>query len=300
MSAPVLVDTSRDIPTVASLVRMGRQRLREAGIETAEREIYWMLEAVLGLAPLTARLEGGRPVDPMAAAQLVQLVTRRAAHEPLQYILGTQEFFGREFRVSPAVLIPRPETELLVREVLTGVPADHTGVIVDVGTGSGCLAVTLAVERPQASVWAIDLSRAALEVAQGNAEPYGVRARVTWLEGDLLAPLSGRGLERAVSVIVANAPYIPDAELDRLQPEVLHYEPRLALAGGPDGLALVRRVIAEATPYLAPGGLLALEVGIGQAEAVCGELALTGAFAPGVIRVDEGGIDRVVAATRVR
>ncbi len=289
------------VPGMASVGRclsQGRRILAQAGIETAAQEAVWILQAVLCLSPLELRLNGHRSLNAGESARLSELFARRAAREPLQYLLGSQEFCGYPFEVTPSVLIPRPETELLVQEVVQQRPSDHNGVIVDVGTGSGCLAVTLALRFSQAQLIAVDLSPAALEVAKRNAARYLVKDRIEWLEGDLLTPLAGRRGRNAVSVIVANPPYIPDEELDRLQPEVARYEPRLALAGGVDGLQVHRRLIAQAGDLLASGGLLVMEVGMGQAEAVLGEVRASGRFQAGNMRTDQAGIERVVTAIR--
>lgn len=289
------------VPGMASVGRclsQGRRILAQAGIETAAQEAVWILQAVLCLSPLELRLNGHRSLNAGESARLSELFARRAAREPLQYLLGSQEFCGYQFEVTPSVLIPRPETELLVQEVVQQRPSDHNGVIVDVGTGSGCLAVTLALRFSQAQLIAVDLSPAALEVAKRNAARYLVKDRIEWLEGDLLTPLAGRRGRNAVSVIVANPPYIPDEELDRLQPEVARYEPRLALAGGVDGLQVHRRLIAQAGDLLASGGLLVMEVGMGQAEAVLGEVRASGRFQAGNMRTDQAGIERVVTAIR--
>lgn len=289
------------VPGMASVGRclsQGRRILAQAGIETAAQEAVWILQAVLCLSPLELRLNGHRSLNAGESARLSELFARRAAREPLQYLLGSQEFCGYQFEVTPSVLIPRPETELLVQEVVQQRPSDHNGVIVDVGTGSGCLAVTLALRFSQAQLIAVDLSPAALEVAKRNAARYLVKDRIEWLEGDLLTPLAGRRGRNAVSVIVANPPYIRDEELDRLQPEVARYEPRLALAGGVDGLQVHRRLIAQAGDLLASGGLLVMEVGMGQAEAVLGEVRASGRFQAGNMRTDQAGIERVVTAIR--
>lgn len=289
------------VPGMASVGRclsQGRRILAQAGIETAAQEAVWILQAVLCLSPLELRLNGHRSLNAGESARLSELFARRAAREPLQYLLGSQEFCGYPFEVTPSVLIPRPETELLVQEVVQQRPSDHNGVIVDVGTGSGCLAVTLALRFSQAQLIAVDLSPAALEVAKRNAARYLVKDRIEWLEGDLLTPLAGRRGRNAVSVIVANPPYIPDEELDRLQPEVARYEPRLALAGGVDGLQVHRRLIAQAGDLLSNEGLLVMEVGMGQADTVLGEVRASGRFQAGNMRTDQAGIERVVTAIR--
>jgi release factor glutamine methyltransferase len=188
------------------------------------------------------------------------LVERRLAREPVAYIIGHREFWGLEFEVSPAVLIPRPETELIVEEALAAMPArDAVGRIVDVGTGSGCLAVALAIEFSSATVIATDSSAAALEVAQRNSARHNVSNRISLVHADLL-----HGVRGSANLIVSNPPYLRDADAPHVQPEVVRYEPPSALFAGADGLDLVRRLFDEAPSYIAPDGRLIVEFGLGQ------------------------------------
>lgn len=298
MSVAARVTAQPTSATIGSIAADGVRQLSAAGIDSAAQEIWWLLEHVLGAPPLSLRVQADRLLNPDEQAQITALVQRRVAREPLQYLLGTQEFCGRPFQVTPAVLIPRPETEGLVHAVRARLAESHRGLLVDVGTGSGCLAVTLALAYPASAVAAIDISPAALAVAKRNAAHHGVADRITWYEGDLLAPLAQADMRHAVSVIVANPPYIPDAELDRLQPEVARYEPRRALAGGVDGLAAYRRLIPDAVAYLAIGGILAMEVGMGQAQAIRQMVSESGHYDPAVILPDEAGIERLVIAVK--
>lgn len=284
--------------TYGTLVREGRALLSDAGITNAAQEARWLLERALDTTGLRLRLESGNPVSAEVRHRAWALVTRRAAGEPLQYLLGTQEFCGLEFEVEPAVLIPRPETELLVREMAERLarPVGHDAPLVaDIGTGSGCIAVALADALPNATIYATDLSADALDVARRNVRRHGVAERVRLLEGDLLAPLAGLGLEGRLAAVLSNPPYVPSGDLPRLQREVQR-EPRLALDGGPDGLAFYRRLLREATPYLAPGGTLMVEVGQGQAVSVCRLADESGDYASVKVRLDEAGIERVVSA----
>lgn len=187
-----------------------------------------------------------------------RLLMRRAVHEPMQYILGKQEFFGLPFAVTPDVLIPRPETEHLVEALLARVAKGAPLRIADVGTGSGALAVSLAHSLPHAQLTAVDVSSAALHIAQRNAEANGVAERIRFLESDLLAAVkSGR-----FDAIVSNPPYVADSEI--LEPQVRDYEPATALFSGPTGLEIYKRLIPQAERFLAPGGWLLLEIGHGQ------------------------------------
>jgi release factor glutamine methyltransferase len=213
------------------------------------------------------------------------LVRRRASGYPLPYLTGRVEFYGLEFEVTPDVLIPRPETETLVELALARRPA----TVADVGTGSGCIAVALAVHLPEAAVCAIEISPAALAVAQRNAERHGVVERVRFLVGDVLNPRPG-----PVDLIVSNPPYIPTSTCASLPTSVRDHEPRLALDGGPDGLAIVRQLLTQAPAILNPGGGILIEIGAGQGEAAS-HLAHT-LFPRATVRVhpDLAGRDRVL------
>ena len=203
------------------------------------------------------------PVEPEAAARYRSLVLRRAGREPLQHLTGSQEFWSLAFKVSPAVLIPRPETEGILEAFfrLNRVPGP---VVLDIGTGSGCLAVVVAREVPGARVFACDISEGALRVARDNATTHGVAGRIDFRQGDLFGPLRGGGLEGGVDFVLSNPPYVREDELPRLMPEVRDHEPAGALVAGPDGLAVHRRLAGEAAAFLKPGGHLIAECGLGQ------------------------------------
>ena len=282
------------ITTLNALLREGAAMLAASGAENAAREAAWLLEAGLGRTPLELCLNGRMPVAPEERARVLDLLSRRANREPLQYILGTQEFCGLEFLVEAGVLIPRPETELLVGEVVRCARRLPGPIIADIGTGSGCIAVALAKALPTARLFATDCSSPALRVGLQNAERHGVQDRVRFLRGDLLEPLGRVGMEGQVSVLVSNPPYIPDGQLELLQPEVGDYEPRVALSGGPDGLAMYRRLLQDAALFVKPGGFLVMEVGQGQAQPVCQMASKLDGY--GGIRTleDNAGIERVV------
>ena len=228
---------------------------------TAVPDATVLLMHALGLdrAGLIAHPE--RSLTREQLADIQRLVERRLRFEPIQYILGIQEFYGLELKVSPAVLIPRPETEILVEAVLTRLPHDSPVRIVDIGTGSGAIAIALAVGLRQAHVTALDLSPAALEVACENAAMHGVAGRVRFLESDLLAAVAG---EPKLDAIVSNPPYIPDSDAPTLHTQVREFEPKMALFAGVEGLDIYARLIPEAARLLKPGGLLAMEIGYGQ------------------------------------
>ena len=222
------------------------------------------------------------------------LVARRVRREPMAYIRGTQEFYGREFLVGPGVLIPRPETELIVDEAKAAAMGRRTPRIADIGTGSGCLAVTLALELPSAQVTATDISADALTIARGNAAAHQVAGRVSFVETSYLTGIAG-----AFDVIVSNPPYVRDLDAPTLAPEVRDHEPREALFGGDDGLRDIRAIVQSATTALKPGGVLVMEIGMGQAKAVTGVLTAAGLGAELTLRHDLQGIPRVAVAQRL-
>lgn len=282
----------------SQLYRDAVDTLTQAGISNARHEAQWILEHALGVTPLQFHTNPDAPVDTPKCRQADALVQRRALREPLQYVLGTQEFLGLDFLVRPEVLIPRPETELLVEETLSLLCSESRPVILDVGTGSGCLAISLAVNLPQAVIIASDKSVAALHLARMNAMRHGVSQRILWVAGDLLSHLLSGGLVGKVTAIIANLPYISHEEWDHLSPDVKDFEPRLALDGGPDGLDLYRRLLNEAPGVLSSEGFMVMEVGSGQAELLCREPSLMQAFKILKVRPDGQGIPRVVCVQR--
>jgi release factor glutamine methyltransferase len=300
MEALMIQGSQEEEVTVTSLLSAGQTMLEQAGVENPVQETVWLLEAALAATSLSLRLNPHRPVSPVEWTQALDLFVRRANREPLQYLLGTQEFCGLEFEVSHAVLIPRPETELLLNEAVRFLKSGHAANVVDVGTGSGCLAVALAKAVPSASVYAVDCSGAAIEVADRNIRRHHVEDQVQCHCGDLFTALDGLSLESRVNVVMSNPPYIPDTEWSGLQPEVKLFEPRIALGGGPDGMVVHRRLLQESWKFLVPGGLLAMEVGQGEADRVRGYASQLGQYMNIRFRQDAAGIDRVVCAERAR
>jgi release factor glutamine methyltransferase len=205
-----------------------------------------------------------RELAPTQLAAYEAAITRRLTNEPIQYITGTQEFYGLPFHVTPAVLIPRPETELLVEAVLKHLPVNDYLRIADIGTGSGILAITLAIHLPHTQITALDISPEALAIARHNAETHQVADRIHFIESDLLSAIP-RG---AFDAIVSNPPYVPTTDRQTLHPQVRDHEPAQALFAGPVGLDIYTRLIPQARDVLIPGGLLALEIGHGQSEAI--------------------------------
>jgi len=251
--------------TINARVAAARQRLRDAGLSVLESDLSARLLAGHVLGWSTERLlvdgSGGEPPD--FSDRFEELVSRRAAREPLHYIVGHREFWGLDFEVTPAVLIPRPETELLVEAALARIPSAAAATVADLCTGCGCVAIAMAHERPHARVIATDISEEALSVARRNAERLGVADRVEILQGDLLDPF-----DTVCDVILANPPYVVLGARSALQPEVRDHEPGVALFGGDDGLRLVDRLIREAPSRIRPGGWLIFEFGFGQDEHV--------------------------------
>ena len=253
----------------------------------ARRDAELLLLHATGLSRAALLTHPDRELTAAQSADYRDAVKRRAQQEPIQYIMGVQEFFGRPFRVSPAVLIPRPETEHLVEVVLALRPAPQR--ILDVGTGSGILAITLALELPDAIVVATDISTAALVVARANAATLGAEKRIRFVESDLFASIAAQRFD----CIVSNPPYVPSGEA--LAPQVSRYEPAFALFAGVDGLEIHRRLIPQAAAALEPGGHLLLEIGYGQ-RAVIEALLMASAFRQVRFVDDLQGIPRVALA----
>jgi len=265
--------------------------LAARGIDAARLEAEVLLADALGTD--RAHLYSERTVPEPARTRFAASLDRRGRREPLQHIRGRQEFFSRDFAVDPRVLIPRSETEEVVDTVLRRLRRVERPSILDVGTGSGVIAVTLALELPGARVCATDVSAAALEVAKANAERLGVGDRIAFRRGDLALPFAG---ERFAAV-VSNPPYVPSGELAMLAPEVRDHEPRVALDGGPDGLDAYRGLAACVADVLTERGELVAEIGFGQCAAVRDLFARTGATVVEVA-LDLSGIERVVVVRR--
>jgi release factor glutamine methyltransferase len=233
----------------------------------AHRDAELLLLDTLKISRVTLLAHPDREITREQMALYEDAIARRLRHEPIQYITGQQEFYGLLLKVTPAVLIPRPETEHLVEEVLRLLPKNEPLRIVDIGTGSGAIAIALAVHLPHAEITAVDISSAALAVATANATEHGIAPRICFLESDLLAALPEAALH-TFDAIVSNPPYIPERDRNSLHPEVRDHEPATALFAGETGLDLYRRLIPEAYSLLKRNGLLALEIGHGQQDAL--------------------------------
>jgi release factor glutamine methyltransferase len=250
--------------SIGSAVREGAQRLSEAGVAEPRREAVSLLAYALNRDRSFVIAHADDGLNDYECGAFRSLIARRAGGEPLQYITGQQEFFKLVFEVTPAVLIPRPETELIIEVALELLGDDPQPYLADIGTGSGCISITILHELSAARAVATDVSTAALRVAQRNAERHGVTDRLAVLESDCFSALNATP---PFSLIASNPPYVSDDELESLQREV-NCEPRAALAGGPDGLSVIRRLLLEAPHFLRPGGYFVFEIGFGQGEAV--------------------------------
>jgi len=272
--------------------RSAAKALAAAGIEEPLLEAEVLLRHVLGLdrAAFFSRLD--EPLDEAAARSYEGALARRLAREPTAYITGHKEFYGLDLAVSPDALIPRPETELLVERALAAIEADAAPLVVDVGAGCGAIAVALAVNHPGVRVVAVDVSRPALALAARNAKAFGVAARVAAVQGDLLACIGG-----ACRVIVANLPYVRSGDWDALAPEIRLNEPRLALDGGPDGLAVIRRLLEQAAPFVEKGCLLLAEIGDDQGAAAAAAARAAMPAARVSVEPDAAGRDRMLVVS---
>ena len=312
---------------IRAALKEGMAQLRAAQIPSHTLATELLLMHALGRDRAWMYSHPEEPLDPAAAEKFLALIARRAAGEPVQYLTGKQEFWGLEFEVTPAVLIPRPETEHVMEVALarlgergikihmdTGAPRE-TLRVADVGTGSGCLAVALAWELPHAQVFATDISAAALDVARRNAARHGVAARIHFLQCDLLTGLEqidscSEGARPAApasaanghsfDLIVSNPPYIARSEAAHLQREVRDHEPHSALFGGPTGVEIYQRLIDQARGLLRDRGILVLELGHDSAEHVRGIFHAQAAWTKVAITMDLAGIPRVLAAERSR
>jgi release factor glutamine methyltransferase len=261
-------------PTALVLLREGTATLEAVALPGARRDAEWLLAAVLGVGRFEVYLAPARELSSDESRRYLALVERRAAGEPLQHLLGFEDFHGLRLAVSPDALIPRPETEGLVDWAVEVVGEKTNALVADVGTGSGAIACAIAARRTGVRLLALDCSPAALLVAAKNVRALGLSDQVSLLAGDLVAPLAAQGI--SADLIVANLPYLPTALIPSLPAEVSVREPRLALDGGADGMALLRRLVADAPGVLAPGGSLLMEIGEEQAGPLASLMAAEG------------------------
>lgn len=274
--------------TIKKVLEWTKPFLQNKGVENARLESEWMLAGVTGLDRVGLYVSYDKPLTDVELSEFRAMVARRAKREPLQHILGTQEFFGLEFQVTPAVLIPRHDTETVVLSAMG--KAKGAKSVLDIGTGSGCIAIALARNLDGAIVTAVDLSAEALAVARQNATLNNVS--VDFRMGSLFEPVANDRFD----LIVSNPPYIAAPDISSLQEEVRSYEPLMALDGGPDGMDFYREISSRASGHLNPGGSLILEVGIGQFDAVRTLMAEAG-FSDIFTHKDSCGIERVVGGS---
>jgi release factor glutamine methyltransferase len=294
---PEIVHTSA-LPAVRDVLRRGTEFLCGVGVESARVDAELLLCHVLGWSKEKLWLNQKGSLKATQRELFDQALRRRAQREPLAYITGVREFWSLDLLVSPAVLVPRPETELLVEIALRLVKsirvADSKLRILDLGTGSGAIAVSLARESENVEVWATDLAPEALKVAEANAVRHGVRERVRFREGDLFEPL--KEFENSFAMIVSNPPYVRRSEMKDLPPDVRDWEPMSALDGGPDGLAFYQRIIEQGHVFLRDGGSMLLEIAADMANEVSELFEKIGRYSPVDIHRDYAGKNRVAAA----
>ena len=282
--------------TIKTILNWTKQHLEKKGVENPRLDAEVLLCAVLKCQRVKLYLDFDYPLSKEEKALMRTYVERRANFEPLAYIIGERAFMRNSFKVTPATLIPRPETELLVEALTKAAPylrAEGDVKILDIGTGSGAIIVSLLDYLPKAVGVGVDISNDALAVAKENAERIGVKDRVAFRQSDVFSNVP---IEKKFDIIVSNPPYIPAGDIADLDKDV-QKEPRGALDGGADGLDFYRRICAEAAEHLAEDGLLAFEIGINQSEAVC-KLCLEHGFKKAVVRKDYAGIDRMVFALK--
>jgi release factor glutamine methyltransferase len=278
----------QEVWTTLKVLTWTKEFLLAKGVVNARLEAEWLLCAVTGLDRVGLYLQYDKPLIESELAEYRAKVVRRAKREPLQHILGSQEFCGLDYEVTADVLVPRHDTEILVSEAFMRHP--DAASILDIGTGSGCIAVALQKLFTKAAVTATDISEAALTVARRNAERHGVD--IEFLAGSLFVPVAGHRYD----LVVSNPPYIPSADIESLDQEVRDYDPRSALDGGKDGLDIYRVLIPSSVDFLNPGGWLLVEVGIGQAGEVVRLFRNSGGFREPVVTCDHGRIERTVGA----
>jgi release factor glutamine methyltransferase len=280
--------------TVAERLAIARAGLEAAGIPPADAALDAEVLARHALGWDRAKLlaDAREPAPAGFEHTFDALLARRIAREPVAQIVGIREFWDRDFEVNRDVLVPRPETEIIVEEALAFARRRHCDDVIDVGTGSGCLAVTIACELPTVRVTATDTSEAALNVARRNAARHGITDRIRFVRTNVLDGISGKA-----DLIVSNPPYVPDSDAAHLQPEVVRFEPHAALFGGPTGMEVIRRLLVDAGDRLANEGMLVVEFGFGQCNAVK-ELAQETGWNVRTVREDLQGIPRTIVLSK--
>ena len=280
--------------TASAAIAAANARLAQVGVQSARLDAELLMAAAAGVSR-AAIIANAALIDADVLDRFEAMVARRAAREPLAYIVGRREFFSLEFAVHPGVLIPRPETETVVEAALDFLRARPAASVLDIGTGSGAIAIAIAANAPAARIVAVDISKVSLEVAAENAARHRCEHRVVFREGDCFSALDAD--RTPFDLIVSNPPYIARPEIAALEPEVRDFEPRLALEGGSNGMDFYRKIAVGLARWLAPDGEAILEVGAGQADAVAAMMRGAGCAVTERLR-DLAGVDRVVRARR--
>ncbi len=280
--------------TVSEFIKFSTAQLQEKGIPSARLDAEILLACAMGIKRQEILTNPSSLLNPDEVKAFQQLLSQRADREPVAYILGLKEFWSMEFQVDRRVLVPRPETEILVKAVLDHAKKGKVAAL-DLGTGSGIIPIVLAKELECVEFVAVDYSQEALHLAKENAKAHGVDGEIEFLEGDLFEPLVD-GMKPRFDFIISNPPYIPTRDIQVLEPDVRQYEPMAALDGGEDGLVIIRQIITGSPAYLKPEGSLCLEIGIGQSNVVEELIRKTGKFGKIQIIKDYAGIERVIMA----
>lgn len=285
--------------TYAQLLKETATQLKRLGVPNFDQEARWILSFAAGRDNTRLAAELNQTADGAVKKKVEEVLRQRSTGRPLVYVTGETEFYGRRFKIGPAVLIPRPETECLVAEVLRQLKANNDRqeglLMLDVGTGSGCIALTLLSELPRSRAVATDISLEALRLAAENARALGLESRVWFVQANLLKPLQAA---EKFDLVVSNPPYIDPSEMDSLDPAVREFEPTVAIESPQGGTWFHGRLAREAPAFLKPGAVLAFEVGNRQSRLVCGILKKTGLYETPKIYADLSGYERVVLARR--
>jgi release factor glutamine methyltransferase len=285
--------------TCLEILNQAVEKLRSEKVDRPRTNAELLLGAVLDVPKIELYLNRNFILTPQQIDQYNQFLQERIAGRPLQYIIGSTEFFGLEFKVNGSVLIPRPETETVVEEVIQRLKNHPSPKIIDIGTGSGAIAVSLAKNLKNAAVFATDISPDALLVAKENARMNQVENQIEFLHGDLFEPLRNKQLEGQIDCIASNPPYVNQDEFDQLPKEVRDFEPVVALKSDQEGMSFHKRIIEGAVDFLKRDGILALEVGLGQAKQVAEFVVEIDKFKHIEIKKDLGGIERIVIAAKI-
>jgi len=285
--------------TIKELLTVAADYLGEKHIDSPRLAAEVLLAHVLGMKRIDLYLDFERPLTSAEVSRYRELIRRRVAREPLQYIIGRQEFWSLDFTVNPHVLIPRPETELLVEQVIEHCKqrigaGEKQITVLDLCTGCGAVAISIAKEVPQARLWATDLSPEAISIARANAQKHGVLEKIEFLEGDLFEPV--RDKKDHFHIIVANPPYVAEEDYEKLPPEVREYEPRMSLDGGPDGMVLIERILRNAPDFLTSAGVVMIEMDPMQVVKAKDLVASLSVYKICRVIKDYSGLDRVVIA----